>query len=214
MKKVTFSGGVEGRKVIFSGGDNGSFVVQEKPLKQVNFLHYPNVTYETDPNLVQDVANLKNRGWGLLFSTNYPDTNKLVCPADTEVDISLEFDANSSTNAELPSEYTTWIDENGKFHGGNLGNDFLIQLFFDYDQSFSKTEGQIIVDLTAFQFVVGNIILDSDITQHGPADSLFKLGVTQTMWANKGQFKLKFDDDVSIYNLRYGITKLSHGRGT
>lgn len=61
MKKVTFSGGVEGRKVVFSGGDNAPIVVKTKPLKQVDFFAYPNVTVGTDPTLEQRVTDLENK---------------------------------------------------------------------------------------------------------------------------------------------------------
>lgn len=57
---VTFSGGFDGRNVVFSGGDNGTITVDTKPLKQVNFLAYPNVTVGTDPALEQRVTDLDN----------------------------------------------------------------------------------------------------------------------------------------------------------
>lgn len=61
MRTVTFSGGTDGRNVIFSGGDNGKVTVEEKPLKQVDFLNYPNITIGGDPQIEQRVTDLENK---------------------------------------------------------------------------------------------------------------------------------------------------------
>ena len=71
MKKVTFSGGADGKTVTFSGGNDAMQTITQPTPLTVQMYAYPNVTVGSDPAIEQRISDLEQATDGLVNGSDF-----------------------------------------------------------------------------------------------------------------------------------------------